>query len=131
MRHTDDVNVRFSTRPRRSRRNQEVNARDFDFADNICQVYNRIIGTQHQLDRLTNTACEVGLTINTEKTEYVAINVTNSEANITSNNVPIKRVQDCKYLLDRFDGDRCKDQEGNGMGSILGARANVEVQSSD
>lgn len=64
MRHTDDVNAGFTTRPRRLRRNPEVKVLDFKFADDICQVYiyNSIVGVQHQLDQLTNTACEVDLT---------------------------------------------------------------------
>ncbi|KAI0228948.1 putative uncharacterized transposon-derived protein F52C9.6 [Lamellibrachia satsuma] len=86
---------------------------DLDYADDIGLLSNRHKDMQEKMDKLTTTAPQIGLKLNTAKTKLMRINKTDNP--ITINNInnsdALEDVQDFAYLGSKIttDGDSAKD----------------------
>ncbi|KAI0234485.1 hypothetical protein LSAT2_015232, partial [Lamellibrachia satsuma] len=87
---------------------------DLDYADNIGLLSNRHKDMQEKMDKLTRTAPQIGLKLNTTKTKLMRIN-NKTDNPITINNInnseALEDVQDFAYLGSKIttDGDSAKD----------------------
>ena len=87
---------------------------DLDFADDLALLSNTIQDVQSLLHDLEVAAEQVGLYMNTSKTEFMTVNIDHDEASILANNGdPLEHVQDFKYL-GSFIVDSRKDFKGAG-----------------
>ena len=90
-------NLGFTLTQRKSRRYPAVKITDADFADDIALFSDNIKDAQELLNRLELAANEVGLYLNTSKTEFMMYNLT--EGDIATNvGTKLKCVEDFKYL---------------------------------
>ena len=87
---------------------------DLDYADDIGLLSNRHKNMQEKMDKLTRTALQIGLKLNTAKNKLMRIN-NKTENPITINNInnseALEDVQDFAYLGSKIttDGDSAKD----------------------
>ena len=88
----------FQLHRRRSRRTPAVVVTDLDFADDIALVSQQIEGAQEMLVRIETEANNVGLHLNTTKTEAMVFNVSQPIILTAKNGSPIKIVENFKYL---------------------------------
>jgi hypothetical protein len=84
----------------RSRRVPSRKLGDLGFADDIALLENKISTSNRQLETVARNAKQVGLHINTEKTEYMTLNQPKEEQEqqLMLDNTELKRVNDFKYL---------------------------------
>jgi hypothetical protein len=84
----------------RSRRVPSRKLGDLGFADDIALLENKISTSNRQLETVARNAKQVGLHINTEKTEYMTLNQPKEEQEqqLMLDNTELKRVNDYKYL---------------------------------
>ena len=75
MRNSDPEQYGVITKPRQSRRFPERKFNDLDLADDIGLLENSLIKAQEQVTKLSDTAKEIGLQINTGKTEVITVNI--------------------------------------------------------
>ena len=94
---TDFENLGFTLTQRKSRRYPAVKITDADFADDIALFSDNIKDAQELLDRLELAANEVGLYLNTSKTEFMMYNLTEGDI-VTNAGTKLKCVEDFKYL---------------------------------
>ena len=87
----------FVTKPRRSRRQPEERLGDLEFADDISLLEHTQAGAQEQVNSLSNTAKEVGLVINDDKTKFIATNIPENPT-LELEGLSLERVEDFKYL---------------------------------
>ena len=78
---------------------------DLDFADDLAILSTNPGHLQQKTDRLSKYAKQTGLTINTTKTEVMAIN-TNTSAHITINDKILKSVDEFVYLGSLISNDK-------------------------
>ena len=88
--------VGFTTITRRSRRHPEERLSDLGYADDISLLANQASDAQIQIDTISSTAAEVGLTINPDKTKILALNM--PSPSVTIQNEQLEVVEDFKYL---------------------------------
>ena len=79
-----------------SRTERKLN--DLDYADDIALLEMSITKAAEQLLRLSVEASTVGLEVNTEKTEYMCVNVCEDADLMSLNGKRINKVSDFKYL---------------------------------
>ena len=71
---------------------------DVDYADDLAIVTYKTSEATILLDKIENTAKEIGLNINSGKTEFISINQGENEKMKSLNGKNIKKVSDFKYL---------------------------------
>ena len=86
----------LTTVTRRSSRCPKEVVNDLDFADDIALLENSFEQAQAQLNTVAEEAVEIGLVLNTQKTEFMTN--TNCKKNFTLNNAGIKLVDDFSFL---------------------------------
>ena len=100
-------NLGLTITQRLSRRFPATYITDTDFADDIALLSDSIEDAQCLLSLVIKIAKEVGLSINEDKTEYMAYNTPSPRKDtILANEKPLKKVNDFKYLgswLDRSE----------------------------
>ena len=79
-----------------SRTKRKLN--DLDYADDIALLEMSIAKAAEQILRLSVEASKVGLEVNTEKTEYMCVNVCEDADLMSLNGKRINKVSDFKYL---------------------------------
>ena len=87
----------FTLEERRSSRYPAVMITDTDFADDIALISDNLEKAQSLLERVESAAKEVGLEINSTKTEFMIYNLRDGGIN-TADRTMLKQVQDFKYL---------------------------------
>ena len=93
----------LTIRPRQSRRVPAVTVTDLDFADDLALLSNTIQDAQSLLHDLEVAAEQVGLFMNSSKTEFMTVNIDHEEASILANNGdPLEHVHDFKGVLDKI-----------------------------
>jgi len=92
---------------RQSRRHPATYLIDTDFADDIAHLSNTIEDTQKLLTLVVDTARQIGLNINEDKTECITYNIQENN-HLTANSKVINKVQDFKCLGSWID-DSYKD----------------------
>ena len=98
MTNSQTGQTKFITKPSRSRwRYPAERLGDLEFADDISLMENEKEGAQDQLDRLSHTAKETGLIINSDKTKFLAIN-TAGETKLQLDGKDLEKVDDFQYL---------------------------------
>ena len=103
----DADHVGLTINDRQSSRHPAAYLTDTDFADEIALLSNTIEDAQKLLTLVVDTARQIGLNINEEKTEYMTYNIQENN-HLTANGKVIKEVQDFKYLGSWID-DSHKD----------------------
>ena len=89
----------FTLQQQRSRRHPAINITDIDYADDLAISTDTIEDAMKLLHKIEEVASQIGLYINSKKTEYIIINIENDTWEIRdSNGNLIKRVNDFKYL---------------------------------
>jgi len=89
----------FEFEQRQSSRHPARKLSDLDYADDIALLEQLISIANEQLSKLSREAAAVGLHINTDKTEFIALNQPPSKpVEITLHGKKINRVDDFKYL---------------------------------
>ena len=94
----NDKNLEFTLNERRSRRYPAKQITDIDYADDIAVTSNNLKYTNTLLLKIELAAKEIGLNINTDKTEYINFNQNNNLHMESISGNMIKRVEDFKYL---------------------------------
>ena len=93
--------------PRKSRRVPAVKVTDLDFADDLALIADTINQAEKLLHDLEHAASSVGLSINSSKTEFMALNIEENDPAIKSiNGNSIEQVEDFKYLGSYIANDR-------------------------
>ena len=69
-----EENPGFTVRPRRSRKMSPLNITDLDFADDTALLSDTVSQAQELLDKVEHAAFQVGLHMNTKKTQFLAFN---------------------------------------------------------
>ena len=83
---------------RQSQRVPAVTVTDLEFADDLALLSNTIQDAQSLLHDLEVVAEQVGLFMNTSKTEFMTVNIDHEEASIQANNGDsLEHVHDFKY----------------------------------
>ena len=103
----DADHVGLTINDRQSSRHPATYLTDTDFADEIALLSNTIEDAQKLLTLVVDTARQIGLNINEEKTEYMTYNIQENN-HLTANSKVIKEVQEFKYLGSWID-DSHKD----------------------
>ena len=88
----------FTLQQPRSRRYPAVKITDVDYADDLALLTNTIQDATALLHKIEEAASEIGLYINSKKTEYIIINLDNTIEIRDRNGNLIKVVKDFKYL---------------------------------
>ena len=97
----DTENDGFTITPARSRRYARERITDADFADDLALLSDTMEDAQRMLTSLEQVALTVGLRMNETKTQFLAVNLPNSDQDqnlYTGNGEEIKRVNDFVYL---------------------------------
>jgi hypothetical protein len=71
---------------------------DLDYADDIALLESSIARATEQLNRVSTVSEQVGLVINTDKTECMTFNIPAEHGRLLLQNREIKKVEDFKYL---------------------------------
>ena len=98
MNKSDCDKFGFIYKERESTRHPAKKISDLDYADDIALLETCIEHAKEQLAKLSEAAREVGLEINTDKTEYMTFNIPPEGPQLTLNGNVINRVDDFKYL---------------------------------
>ena len=88
----------FTLSERNSRRYPAIKMTDVDYADDLAIVTDKTSEATIILHKIENTAKEIGLNINSSKTEFISINQGENEKMKSLNGKDIKKVSDFKYL---------------------------------
>ena len=95
-----NINLGFTLEVKKSRRHPAIKITDIDYAD-IWHLTDNIKDANTLLNKLEEVSKEIGLNINTAKTEYMTLNIDNTDNTnkIKSlNGNEINKVNDFKYL---------------------------------
>ena len=82
--------------PRRGTRHPPVSIKDLAYADDVTLLSHTLKQAEELLHKLEAAALEVGLVVNEDKTEIVAINQTQSYQAKTSNGKTLKEVENLR-----------------------------------
>ena len=98
-----DINAElgFTLTERRSRRYPATHITDIDYADDIAITTNDMKSANTLLHQIEVTSNEIGLSINTEKTQYMKLNQNSDSDDITINSINgkiIAKVENVNYL---------------------------------
>ena len=93
-----EVELGFTITPRRSRRHHAVVQTDLDFADDIALLSNDIYQAQELLNLVQSESKKIGLTLNSTKTKFIALNSPNGVQLVAEDEEVIEQVADFKYL---------------------------------
>ena len=98
-----DINAElgFTLTERRSRRYPATHITDIDYADDIAITTNDMKSVNTLLHQIEVTSNEIGLSINTEKTQYMKLNQNSDSDDITINSINgkiIAKVENVNYL---------------------------------
>ena len=105
-----DINAElcFTLTERRSRRYPATYITDIDYADDIAITTNDMKSANTLLHQIEVTSNEIGLSINTEKTQYMKLNQNSDSDDITINGKIIAKVGNFNYI-GSFIGSTEKD----------------------
>ena len=101
LRKSMNINLGFTLEVKKSRRHPAIKITDIDYADDLAVVTDNIKDANTLLNKLEEVSKEIGLNINTAKTEYMTLNIDNTDNTnkIKSlNGNEINKVNDFKYL---------------------------------
>ena len=93
----DNINLGFTLSQRRSSRHPAIHITDIDYADDIAVTADTIKDAEKMLHQIEEAAEDIGLKINSDKTEYMSLN-SKSDNMISRNGNSIKNVDNFKYL---------------------------------
>ena len=98
-----DINAEldFTLTERRSRRYPAIHITGIDYADDIAITTNYMKSSNTLLYQIEVTSNEIGLSINTEKTQYMKLNQNSDSEDITINSINgkiIAKVENINYL---------------------------------
>ena len=94
----NDRELGFTLTERRSRRDSAEQITDIDYVDDIALTSNILKDANALLLKIELAAKEIGLNINTDKTEYINLNQNNNLHMESIGGNMIKRVVDFKYI---------------------------------
>jgi hypothetical protein len=120
----------FTTEQRiRLSREPEAKLFDLDYADHIALLSGTIENPQAQLTVTANTAKEVGLLVNTDKTEAFT-NQEHVTQSLTLHGKEIKWVKNFR-LTDKIDRDRHRHPQRTSLGCLLERRVQIEKHTTE
>ena len=88
----------FTLKPRRSRRHPAITITDMDYADDLATISDCIADAQKILTEIESAAAQVGLYINTKKTNCMSFNQGIVDNIKGRDGETVKSVEDYKYL---------------------------------
>ena len=112
-----DINAElgFTLTERRSRRYPATHITDIDYADDIAITTNDMKSANTLLHQIEVTSNEIGLSINTEKTQYMKLNQNSDSDDITINSINGKII--------------AKEEHFNYLGSCIGStEKNIQIR---
>ena len=93
----DNINLGFTLSQRRISRHPAIHITDIDYADDIAVTADTIKDAEKMLHQIEEAAEDIGLKINSDKTEFMSLN-SKSDNMISRNGNSIKNVDNFKYL---------------------------------
>ena len=88
----------FTLKPRRSRRHPAITITDLDYADDLATLSDCVADAQKLLTEIETAAAQVGLYINTKKTNCMSFNQDSVDGIMGRDGETVRSVEDYKYL---------------------------------